>query len=143
MVGGACYPQKPLEHGTSESGSGLLPTLTVSGNYNRKGASETSGDGLATVVARLPTLRATDGERCGRVEVMEYRQENRRTTVQRLRSAVTEPEHLGGTLNPDWCEWFMGWPIGWTASEPLETDKFQQWLLGHGRRFVDEARDHK
>lgn len=173
MEDGACYPQKPLEHGTCESGSGLLPTLTVSGNYNRKGASQKSGDGLATVVARLPTLRATDGERGGRgdllaivkgrpnkhcrlptltandckpagkVEVMEYRQENRRTTVQRLRSAVTEPEQLGGTLNPDWCEWFMGWPIGWTASEPLETDRFQQWLLGHGRRFDDEARDHK
>lgn len=173
MVDGACYPQKPLEHGTCESGSGLLPTLTVSGNYNRKGASRKSGDGLATAIARLPTLRATDGERGGRgdllaivkgrpnkhcrlptltandckpagkVEVLEYRQENRRTTVQRLRSAVTEPEQLGGTLNPDWCEWFMGWPIGWTASEPLATDRFQQWLLGHGRRFVDEARDHK
>lgn len=173
LVDGACYLQKPLGHGTCERGSGLLPTLTVSGNYNRKGASKKSGDGLATVVARLPTLRATDGERGGRgdllavvkgrpnkhcrlptltandckpagkVEVMEYRQENRRATVQRLRSAVTEPEQLGGTLNPDWCEWFMGWPIGWTASEPLETDRFQQWLLGHGRRFVDEARDHK
>jgi hypothetical protein len=173
MVDGACYPQKPLGHGTSERGSGLLPTLTVSGNYNRKGASKKAGDGLATAVARLPTLRATDGERGGRgdllaivkgrpnkhcrlptltandckpagkVEVMEYRQENRRTTVQRLRSAVTEPEQLGGTLNPDWCEWFMGWPIGWTASEPLATDRFQQWLLGHGRRCVDDIRDHK
>lgn len=29
---------------------GLLPTPTVCGNYNRKGASPTSGDGLATVV---------------------------------------------------------------------------------------------
>lgn len=168
MVNGACYPQKPLEHGTYESGCGLLPTLTVSGNYNRKGATAKS-----TAIARLPTLRATDGERGGRgdllavvkgrpnkhcrlptltandckpagkVEVMEFRQENRRTTVQRLRSAVTEPEQLGGTLNPDWCEWFMGWPIGWTASEPLVTGRFQQWLLEHGRHFADDARDHK
>lgn len=165
MVDGACYPQKPLEHGTCESGSGLLPTLTVSGNYNRKGASKNSGDGptlratdgerggrgdLLAIVkgrpnkhCRLPTLTANDCKPAGKVEVMEYRQENRRTTVQRLRSAVTEPEQLGGTLNPDWCEWFMGWPIGWTASEPLATGRFQQWLLGHGRRFADEARDHK
>lgn len=28
---------------------GLLPTPTIKGNYNRKGASPTSGDGLATV----------------------------------------------------------------------------------------------
>ena len=173
MLDGACYPQKILEHGTCDKGSGLLPTLTVHGNYNRKGASKNSGDGLATAIRRMPTLRATDGERggrgdlraiirgmpnkhcqmptltandckpAGRVEVMEYRQENRRTTVQRLRAAVTEPEDLGGTLNPDWCEWFMGWPIGWTASEPLATDRFRQWLLGHGRRYDDEARDHK
>lgn len=69
---------------------GLWPTLTVHGNYNRKGASPNSGDGLATVI--------------------------------------------GGPLNPTWCEWFMGWPIGWTALEPLATDKYQQWLDSHGRR---------
>ena len=143
MLDGACYPQKILEHGICDKGSGLLPTLTVSGNYNRKGASKTSGDGLATVIRRMPTLTANDCKPAGRVEVLEYLQKNRMTTVQRLMAAVTEPEQLGGTLNPNWCEWFMGWPIGWTASEPLETDRFQQWLLGHGRRYDDEARDHK
>jgi hypothetical protein len=34
--------------------------------------------------------------------------------------------------NPDWVEWLMGWPIGWTDLKPLETDKFQQWLKSHG-----------
>jgi hypothetical protein len=29
-------------------------------------------------------------------------------------------------------EWLMGWPIGWTDLQPLETDKFQQWLDSHG-----------
>ena len=24
-------------------------------------------------------------------------------------------------LNPDWVEWLMGWPIGWTSMNPLET----------------------
>lgn len=56
-----------------------LPTLTVRGNYNRAGASPSSGDGLATVI--------------------------------------------GGSLNPTWCEWFMGWPIGWTELPASETDK--------------------
>lgn len=37
------------------------------------------------------------------------------------------PEVVGGQLNPDWVEWLMGWPIGWTALEPLATDRFQQW----------------
>jgi len=31
-------------------------------------------------------------------------------------------------------EWMMGWPIGWTACEPLATDRFQQWLDSHGKR---------
>ena len=25
----------------------------------------------------------------------------------------------GGQLNPDWVEWLMGWPLGWTSLEPL------------------------
>ena len=38
----------------------------------------------------------------------------------------------GGRLNPMWVEWLMGWPIKWTDSQPLETDKFRQWLHSHG-----------
>ena len=26
-------------------------------------------------------------------------------------------------LNSDWVEWLMGWPIGWTAFDVLETDR--------------------
>jgi hypothetical protein len=29
-------------------------------------------------------------------------------------------------------EWMMGFPIGWTASEPLATGRFQRWLRSHG-----------
>jgi len=29
-------------------------------------------------------------------------------------------------------EWMMGWPIGWTALEPLETGRFRSWLRLHG-----------
>lgn len=29
-------------------------------------------------------------------------------------------------------EWMMGWPLGWSASEPLGTDKFLEWLRSHG-----------
>ena len=37
-----------------------------------------------------------------------------------------------GHLNPEWLEWFMGWPMGWTGLEPLEMDKYQEWLQSHG-----------
>jgi hypothetical protein len=32
--------------------------------------------------------------------------------------AITREGSLG-RLNPDWVEWLMGWPVGWTALEPL------------------------
>ena len=45
--------------------------------------------------------------------------------------------HNGGKLNPNWVEWLMGWPIGWTDLKPLEMDKFQQWLQQHGE-YLEE-----
>lgn len=38
---------------------------------------------------------------------------------------------VGGTLNPEWVAWLMGWPIGWTGLEPLAMDRSQQWLSLH------------
>ncbi len=39
---------------------------------------------------------------------------------------------VGGPLNPEYVEWLMAWPIGWTKLEPLETIKFQSWQQLHG-----------
>jgi len=33
----------------------------------------------------------------------------------------------GGQLNPDWVEWLMGWPIGWTDIEPMEELLWLDW----------------
>ena len=33
-----------------------------------------------------------------------------------------------GQLNPDWVEWLMGWPIGWTSLEPLPSERWAEWL---------------
>jgi hypothetical protein len=38
----------------------------------------------------------------------------------------------GGQLNPNWVEWLIGWPIGWTDLKPLAMGKYQQWLRQHG-----------
>ncbi len=38
---------------------------------------------------------------------------------------------IGLTLQPNFAEWLMGWPIDWTNYTPLETDKFQEWLRQH------------
>ncbi len=39
-----------------------------------------------------------------------------------------------GRPTPEAHEWLMGWPLGWSDTRPLETDKFRQWqqqLSGH------------
>lgn len=35
-----------------------------------------------------------------------------------------------GELNPDWVEWLMYWPYGWTSLEPIE--EFEGWLAKAG-----------
>ena len=42
-------------------------------------------------------------------------------------------------ISPNHYEWMMGWPLGWTAIEPLETAKFQQWLSSHGKPSPQEV----
>jgi len=39
---------------------------------------------------------------------------------------------VGGTLNPNWTEWLMGWPVGWTDLKPLGTDKCPSVQQQHG-----------
>lgn len=114
-VAGESYQLPPLVHGTSANEFGSWPTLTVCGNYNRKGASATSGDGLATAITKMPTLCARD-----------YRSPGR-SRWERTGGKQGEvlPQVVGGPLNPTWCEWYMGFPLGWTELEPLATHKYR------------------
>ena len=51
------------------------------------------------------------------------------------RDTPTLATRVGGKLNPQWVEWLMGWPVNWTDCEPLETDRFRQWLQLHGAYY--------
>ena len=121
MLNGECWERNTPGLLTRDIGSGLWPTPTVTENHNRKGASKTSGDGLATAVKSWPTPTCHDrkGE----------------SGAKRGKGAVGGPcltMVVGGTLNPMWVEWLMGWPVGWTDCDALEMDRFQQWLHLHG-----------
>lgn len=95
-----------------ESGSSLVservPTPTVTGNHNRRGASPTSGDGLATYVReRVPTPTAHNAKEGG-------------FPAEHTRNTPTLAAQAGGALNPAWVEWLMGWPVGWTSLAPCD-----------------------
>jgi len=87
------------------------PTPTVCGNHNRKGASPKSGDGLATAVAKVATPTARDWK-SGKASQATHDKNSRPLS-----------EQIGGSLNPTWVEWLMGWPLGWTDLKPLATGK--------------------
>lgn len=56
----------------------------------------------------------------------------------RLRNRLdywVERDGKAGRLNPEFVEWVMGWPIGWTAIEPLEMVRFQEWQRQHSPCF--------
>jgi len=125
------------------------PTPTVCGNYNRKGASKTSGDGLATVVASrsttscsastdAPTAKARMWPTATATSAKGWSPgHNQAETDDRLDYSVERLSFQAGQttppkrLNPEWVEWLMGWPQGWTALKPLEMARFHEWQRQH------------
>lgn len=120
MRNGIVYQLPTAARPTKGNECGYWPTPTVTGNNNRKGMSAKSGDGLATAVKRFPTPLARDARTFAGNVPMPNHQGGRNLS-----------QRVGGTLNPRWVEWLMGWPIGWVSLKPLETDRFRLWLRQH------------
>jgi hypothetical protein len=51
------------------------------------------------------------------------------------RNTPTLATHVGGKIHPEFTEWMMGWPLGWTGLKPLATVKYQQWQQAHGQSY--------
>lgn len=143
MRSGIAYRRAPLVLLTDETGSGLLPTPEASntkaialrsagrsprnflkplwptprandpqkrGNFDL----HNSRNGLPAAVKKWPTPRAQDGRKETRTPEGAAREVSRNKGPDL--GAVA-----GGQLNPDWVEWLMGFPIGWTALKSWAT----------------------
>lgn len=121
-----CRPKNLLEAAQHNWSPGKMwPTPTVCGNHNRKGLSKTSGDGLATAVAKsmgktwpTPTPTAHNAKECAAPS--EY-----------LRNTPTLAAQAGGKLNPEWVELLMGWPKNHTCLDPISHIEYIFWLMGN------------
>jgi len=71
---------------------------------------EHGGNPLATAVAMWPTPRARDWKMTG--DVANWAESA--IGDECLRRAVGRKEATPGSLNPQWVEWLMGYPEGWT-----------------------------
>lgn len=154
MQGGECLEQMTLAHHTSEKEYGSWPTprrtdadrggrgdliQAVRGNANSHykmwqtpvadyaversaGKWNSRGEPKLSAQVKFPTPHgfSKDGKSNG-------------PSGNELGRAVNKlGDANGGSLNPDWVEWLMGWPIGWTDLKPLEMDKYRAWQQAHG-----------
>lgn len=110
-----------------------LPTLIAS-DARRSG--NRPGDGLWSLSDRLgvtkkcaktkqmPTLAATDWK-------SPYSSKGLLDQIAKRSKPLRDmlPAYAGGyVINPDWAEWYMGWPVGWTnISEPLTRTRCKRW----------------
>jgi hypothetical protein len=83
------------------------------------------GEQLVNFIAhQFPTPRAgsATGGACG----LDGGSGARKAMVERFGEA--EAKAMGSRqLNPEWVEWLMGWPRGWTDLGPLNPQTFREW----------------
>ena len=94
----------------------MWPTPRVSGQENldtlikRKGLKKALQHNLTAAVQMWPTPRARDWKMTG--DVANWAESA--IGDECLRRAVGRKEATPGSLNPQWVEWLMGYPEGWT-----------------------------
>lgn len=160
--------QMPLIYGNASGSEVMWPTPTVHGNHNMPGASASSGWDLSSAAKLWPTPTASLADKGGRITPRKGREggtlieavssrmwptpcasaskgsspaalkrkSGKDRSNDRIDHAVMASD--GGQLNPEWVEWLMGWPIGHTALEPLETAKYREWLQQHSPFSSDD-----
>jgi hypothetical protein len=114
---GQCWELPRLVPPTGETGSGwLLPTPSASHCETRPAKTwnpkSQSGRSLGCMAATgmWPTPTSHNAKETA-------------APSEALRNTPTLAAQAGGSLNPTWVEWLMGWPLGWTDLKPLVTDK--------------------
>jgi DNA (cytosine-5)-methyltransferase 1 len=106
----------------------------------RRWPTPTAGDGKASGSRNLegsrahPGVRLTDADRYGNSTTPRWPTPTTRdhkdtgdsiangtVPVNGLLGRAVGPSSEGGSLNPTWVEWLMGFPLGWTDCEHLAT----------------------
>lgn len=119
MRNGIAYRLPPLVRRISGTACSywVTPTAVEGRRGNKPGRAHDTGYPLAQQVMphRWPTPRAQDGKHAGVTKTP--------TVIRRVANGQANlaeavlVEVSGGSLNPNWVEWLMGFPPGWTDLE--------------------------
>lgn len=92
-------------------------------------------ESLPQVIAKYPTPCSTDHKGSGQSGDLRVRLDY---AIERggTKSNTYEAPTVAGQLNPDWVEWLMGWPIGWTDLAP-RTLKLIDWKTDPANLPID------
>jgi hypothetical protein len=131
MRDGECWEQQTVVHRISEKESGLWPTPTTQSNVQIQGQGAAASHPkrattLAGAVKNWPTPTAHMAKETNAPS------ESKRNQPSLTSMVADTPD---GRLNPQWVEWLMGWPIGWTGLKPLEMGRFQEWQQQHSESY--------
>jgi hypothetical protein len=96
---------------TTQEVEHLDAELTETGRRKSKNGKSSHSLGLADAVRLWPTPKVDDSKNVN----------PKPNRVRGLVAAVNETTEQSGKLNPTWVEWLMGFPLGWTDLEDLET----------------------
>jgi len=140
MRNGECFQQPMWEQTTLENEYGLLQRIPNNLDFfhtpNTTGldGGSNSRKALKKRMETWPTPVARDYKDTGTKEALAKAKAKRTSPG----VALIIGAELGGSLNPVFSEWLMGWPLEWTGLKPLETDKYHKWQQQHGTSLKED-----
>lgn len=106
---------------------GQVPTPTTRSNWPMNGPTLPDGTRL-----KVPAI----DEICrGQLQTPTTKGNEWAPSMAKHKANLNLQVHLSGRCSLAVREWLMGWPDGWTALEPLEMGKWQEWQQQHGPNF--------
>jgi hypothetical protein len=114
MRNGIAYQLPPLVPLTDATACGSWPTPATRDHHAQGATMNTKARSasLATVVQKMPHLWPTPTK---------HNAKETNAPSEALRNTPTLAAQVGGHLNPTWVEWLMGFPLGHTDLQHLET----------------------
>jgi hypothetical protein len=136
---GLLWEQPMSVRPTNGTGSGLWPTPNAR-DWKDSGPKQGNrkSPNLGTAV-HWPTPATRDYKGANGFEATQRKiSEGKRAQMGQLPNAVQQElgRPIGGTLNPSWVEWLMGWPPGWTDLKQSAMDKYPSVPQQHGENSI-------